>query len=166
MARILDTCSGVGASTCVSCKRAKYFGYQHPRQSREEIGFGNDGQREHEIRHRQRHPAHRPPFPKCLVDERVGIATRKIANAAIAAGQDRALANDMALFMYRPFGYSENLTDQDRTVALAQRPKIAHARLHRDIIRRFGRFPHRNPILGQTMGPEEQFYLDHGGFSG
>jgi uncharacterized protein (DUF924 family) len=45
-------------------------------------------------------------------------------------------------------------------------PHLAHAEGHRDIIRRFGRFPHRNPILGREMTKEEQQFLADGGFSG
>ena len=45
-------------------------------------------------------------------------------------------------------------------------PHIERAEHHRDIVRRFGRFPHRNPILGRTMTPEEQRYLDEGGYKG
>jgi uncharacterized protein (DUF924 family) len=54
-------------------------------------------------------------------------------------------------------------------VALVKRlgqPHLTFAERHRDIIQRFGRFPHRNPILGRPMTPEEQHYLDHGGFKG
>lgn len=94
---------------------------------------------------------------------------RRTADAAIASGFDCLLAKDLSLFMYLPFGHSENLADQERSVAFAQRlgqPGIAHAERHRDIIRRFGRFPHRNPILGRAMRPEEQAYLDNGGFQG
>jgi uncharacterized protein (DUF924 family) len=61
------------------------------------------------------------------------------------------------------------LADQDRAVALCEtlgEPTISHARHHRDIIRRFGRFPHRNAILGRPMTEEEQQYLDNGGFKG
>ena len=94
---------------------------------------------------------------------------RKIASDAIAAGQDRAVSDELALFIYLPFGHSELLQDQERSVALSQRlgqPGIAHAEHHRDIIRRFGRFPHRNPILGRAMRAEEQAYLDQGGYRG
>jgi uncharacterized protein (DUF924 family) len=94
---------------------------------------------------------------------------RQTADVAIASGFDCLVSNDLALFMYLPFGHSERLADQERSVALAQRlgqPNIAHAQMHRDIIQRFGRFPHRNPILGRTMRPEEQAYLDNGGFQG
>jgi len=94
---------------------------------------------------------------------------RELANAAIAADHDRAVEPQMQFFFYLPFGHSENVADQERSVALAQRlgqPSLSHAEGHRDIIRRFGRFPHRNPILGRTMRPEEQEFLDNGGFAG
>jgi uncharacterized protein (DUF924 family) len=45
-------------------------------------------------------------------------------------------------------------------------PHLKHAEGHRDIVRRFGRFPHRNSILGRSMTPDEQQYLDNGGFAG
>lgn len=94
---------------------------------------------------------------------------RELANAAIDAGHDRAVPSELQLFFYLPFGHSEDLTDQERSVALARRlgqPSLSHAERHRDIIRRFGRFPHRNPILGRPMRPEEQRFLDDGGFAG
>jgi uncharacterized protein (DUF924 family) len=94
---------------------------------------------------------------------------RQVADAAIRAGHDRAVETELSLFLYLPFGHSENLADQERSVELAKRlgqPGLSHAERHRDIIRRFGRFPHRNPILGRTMKPEEQLFLDQGGFAG
>ena len=94
---------------------------------------------------------------------------RKVADAAVRAGHDRAVELELAVFFYLPFGHSENLSDQVRSVELAERlgePSLSHARGHHDIVKRFGRFPHRNPILGRTMGPEEQLFLDQGGFAG
>jgi uncharacterized protein (DUF924 family) len=94
---------------------------------------------------------------------------REAASAAIVAGHDLMVEKGLALFLYLPFGHSEDLADQERGVALTQRlgePNISHARRHRDIIRRFGRFPHRNPVLGRTMTPEEQRFLDDGGYAG
>ena len=94
---------------------------------------------------------------------------RHIAHAAIAVGHDKTLEPALRVFLYLPFGHSESLADQDRAVALCEalgEPTISHARHHRDIIRRFGRFPHRNPILGRPMTEEEQQYLDNGGFKG
>lgn len=94
---------------------------------------------------------------------------RAAAGAAIAAGHDRRVDQALALFFYLPCGHSENLADQERSVELATRlgePSLSHAKGHRDIIKKFGRFPHRNPILGRTMKPEEQKFLDDGGFAG
>ncbi|MGE0628259.1 MAG: DUF924 family protein [Hyphomicrobiaceae bacterium] len=94
---------------------------------------------------------------------------RLVADAAIKAGHDRAVDRELAKFFYLPFAHSEQLADQERSVALTRRlgePDLSHALGHRDIIRRFGRFPHRNPILGRSMTPEEQHYLGNGGFKG
>jgi uncharacterized protein (DUF924 family) len=94
---------------------------------------------------------------------------REAAAAAIDARHDRAVAAELQVFFYLPFGHSEKLVDQERSVALCQRlgqPDLSHAERHRDIVRRFGRFPHRNPILGRTMTPAEQRFLDEGGFAG
>jgi uncharacterized protein (DUF924 family) len=65
--------------------------------------------------------------------------------------------------------HSEDLADQERCVALyreAGDENLRYAEEHRDIIRRFGRFPHRNGMLGRATTPEEQAYLDGGGFKG
>ena len=94
---------------------------------------------------------------------------RLVADAAIKVGHDRAVENEIAKFFYLPFAHSESLADQERSVALTRRlgePDLSHALGHRDIIRRFGRFPHRNTILGRSMMPEEQRYLENGGFKG
>jgi uncharacterized protein (DUF924 family) len=94
---------------------------------------------------------------------------RDVADAAIAAGHDRAVENDLAVFFYLPFGHSESLSDQERCVELAARlgdPNHSRARHHCDIVRRFGRFPHRNAILGRVTTAEEQRYLDEGGYKG
>lgn len=94
---------------------------------------------------------------------------RQVAAAALAAGHDRAIAPDLRLFLYLPFAHSEDPADQDRSVELIGTlgaPHAEHAEGHRDIVRRFGRFPHRNPILGRTTTEEEQRFLDEGGFAG
>lgn len=96
-------------------------------------------------------------------------AARDIADAAIAAGHDRAVEAGLQVFFYLPFGHSEDLADQERSVALCERlgePTLTLAKHHRDIVGRFGRFPHRNPILGRPMRPEEQRFLDESGFAG
>jgi uncharacterized protein (DUF924 family) len=96
------------------------------------------------------------------------VLARQTAGAAIAAGHDRRVDPDLRGFFYMPFMHSESIADQDRSVALQsdlapdwRRP----AARHRDIIARFGRFPHRNRILGRATTPEEKRYLDDGGFS-
>jgi uncharacterized protein (DUF924 family) len=94
---------------------------------------------------------------------------RAATAAAIAAGHDRVVETTLQLFFYLPFAHSEDLADQERCVALVRRlgqPDLSHAEHHRDIVRRFGRFPHRNPILGRPMTPAEQRYLDEGGYAG
>lgn len=71
------------------------------------------------------------------------------------------------VFMYLPFEHSEVLADQERSVLLFESMEdakerdavIEYARRHRDIIRRFGRFPHRNRALGRTSTPEEMAFL-------
>ena len=94
---------------------------------------------------------------------------RKVANTAFAAGYDQKLPRELQKFLVLPFAHSEALADQERSVALARRigpDDLAHAKHHRDIVRRFGRFPHRNAILGRESTPEEKHYLDNGGYSG
>jgi uncharacterized protein (DUF924 family) len=94
---------------------------------------------------------------------------RAAADRAVASGQDQEIARDLRLFVYLPFGHSESLADQERSVALSEHlgeTVSRHARGHRDIIKRFGRFPHRNPLLGRAMTDEEQRFLDEGGFAG
>jgi uncharacterized protein (DUF924 family) len=94
---------------------------------------------------------------------------RRQADLAICAGHDLKVEKDLSLFFYLPFAHSEALIDQERAVALVERlgePNTSRAKHHRDIILRFGRFPHRNPILGRKMQPEEQRYLDDGGYEG
>lgn len=95
---------------------------------------------------------------------------RAIAAAALTKGFDAQLPAELRTFFYLPFEHSETMADQERAIALY---KAAHdedgltwAELHADIIRRFGRFPHRNAILGRTSTPEEQRFLDEGGFNG
>ena len=76
----------------------------------------------------------------------------------------------MRQFLLLPFEHSEDMADQDRGLALAEElgdPEILKWMvIHRDIIVRFGRFPHRNPMLGRTTTAEEQAFLDGGGFAG
>ena len=94
---------------------------------------------------------------------------RAITAGALLKGFDGVIP-DMRSFFYLPFEHSEDLADQERGVALYKAAGDADglkwAELHADIIRRFGRFPHRNAILGRATTPEEQAFLDSGGFAG
>jgi uncharacterized protein (DUF924 family) len=73
-------------------------------------------------------------------------------------------------FFYLPFEHSEDLADQEQSVALMRKTGDADmlkwAELHADIIRRFGRFPHRNAVLERATTRDEQAFLDAGGFAG
>ena len=95
---------------------------------------------------------------------------RDVANRAIARGFDQQMPRGERQFFYLPFMHSENLGDQERCVDLAQAygddEFTKYAVQHADIVRRFGRFPHRNAILGRATSPEEQAFLDEGGFAG
>ena len=99
-------------------------------------------------------PTPRTPSPAIM---RAGPSNR---------GFDRQVDPSLRLFFYLPFEHSEALADQDRSVALHESlaPELMkYALEHRDVIRRFRRFPHRNRALGRTNTPEEQAYLDAGG---
>jgi len=93
-----------------------------------------------------------------------------IAERAIARGLDKTFAPPESRFIYMPFMHAEDLAHQERCIALCEAsgdPEgVKFAVLHRDIIRDFGRFPHRNPILGRKATPQEQDFLDEGGFRG
>lgn len=96
-----------------------------------------------------------------------------VADRAIAAGHDMATEPALRLFFYLPFEHSEALADQDRCLALCRALDEESgsawsrwAELHRDIIVRFGRFPHRNACLGRASTAEELAFLAAGGFAG
>ncbi len=94
---------------------------------------------------------------------------RQVANRALKRGYDQDVGEGLRGFFFLPFMHSEDPVDQDRCVELyraAAHKDLEYAERHRDIIRRFGRFPHRNAILGRATTPEEQAYLDEGGFKG
>lgn len=95
---------------------------------------------------------------------------REVAGRAIARGFDEAFDNPERRFLYMPFMHSETLDDQERCLALceaaADAEGVKYAIIHRDIIRDFGRFPHRNAVLGRESSTEEQRFLEDGGFSG
>ncbi|TGT42549.1 DUF924 family protein [Mesorhizobium sp. M8A.F.Ca.ET.165.01.1.1] len=94
---------------------------------------------------------------------------KHFAQKAVAAGHDLALEPEVRVFLYLPFEHSENLADQDRSVELHTARaefNLKYALEHRDIIQRFGRFPHRNKMLGRETTAEEKAFLDDDGFSG
>jgi uncharacterized protein (DUF924 family) len=95
---------------------------------------------------------------------------RAVAAPAIARGFDMSFANPERRFFYLPLMHSETLSDLERCAELCRRADdregIRYAEHHADIIRRFGRFPHRNAALGRTTTPQERAFLDDGGFSG
>ena len=96
-------------------------------------------------------------------------AARAVANRALKRGYDQDVPDELRDFFFMPFMHSEDPGDQERCVQLfreAQSADLKYAEQHRDIIRRFGRFPHRNAVLGRETTPEEQAFLDGGGFKG
>jgi uncharacterized protein (DUF924 family) len=114
-------------------------------------------------------------FPRNMFrGSRRSYATDPLALAmterAIARGDDKRVSKELRGFFYLPHQHAEDLAVQERGVALYRDAGDAEglkwAELHADIIRRFGRFPHRNPLLGRTTTPEEQAFLDAGGFAG
>lgn len=94
---------------------------------------------------------------------------RAVADAAIAAGFDEQVEADLRRFFYLPFMHSEELADHDRSVALNEPlggESLRYALHHREIVRRFGRFPHRNAVLGRQSSADEERFLKEGGFGG
>ena len=80
---------------------------------------------------------------------------------------EAAIEPGLRFFLFMPFEHSEAMAEQDRSVALFEAlgdgDLLGYARRHRDVIERFGRFPHRNRALGRDNTPEEQAWLDAGG---
>jgi uncharacterized protein (DUF924 family) len=95
---------------------------------------------------------------------------REVAGRAIARGADAQIDPVLVEFLYMPFMHSEDLPDQLRCVELfratGNAENLGYAERHADIVRRFGRFPHRNRLLGRTTTADEQAFLDAGGFAG
>jgi uncharacterized protein (DUF924 family) len=94
----------------------------------------------------------------------------EVVHRALARGADKRIEASLLQFLYLPFMHSEDLADQLRCVELFRTTEdtenLRYAEEHADIVRRFGRFPHRNRVLGRITTPEEQAFLDGGGFSG
>jgi uncharacterized protein (DUF924 family) len=97
-----------------------------------------------------------------------------IAKKAIAKGFDQILEPIQRLFIYLPFEHSEHLSDQEESVKLVQAlcavssefgDCLDYAIRHRDVIARFGRFPHRNAILNRSTTSEEALFLQERGSS-
>jgi uncharacterized protein (DUF924 family) len=97
-------------------------------------------------------------------------AARALAERAIARGTDRLFPLPERRFFYLPLMHSENLADQERCIALCRDAGDAegekYAEIHADVIRRFGRFPHRNRALGRATTEQERAFLEGGGFGG
>jgi uncharacterized protein (DUF924 family) len=99
---------------------------------------------------------------------------REVADRAIAQGFDQQTEASLRGFFYLPFEHHEDAASQARAVALFERlaaetgdrEGLEYARLHAGLIARFGRFPHRNPVLGREPTAEETAYLAQGGFAG
>lgn len=93
----------------------------------------------------------------------------EIAGRALEAGFDRAFPKAARTFFYLPFEHAEDMAAQERSVDLFRRlgddTTYLYALVHLDVIRRFGRFPHRNTALGRETTEAESAYLADGGFS-
>jgi uncharacterized protein (DUF924 family) len=103
--------------------------------------------------------------PRAFASDAQALAT---TNRALARGFDQTVSAAWRVFFYLPFEHSEVLADQERGLALLMalppvpgRPGDGHmTRLHLDIVERFGRFPHRNAILGRVSTPAELVFLE------
>jgi uncharacterized protein (DUF924 family) len=95
---------------------------------------------------------------------------RAVADRALARGFDQGTDLTLRPFFYLPFMHSEALTDQDRSVrlyeSLGETEELRYATEHRNIVLRFGRFPHRNGALGRDTTLAEQAFLEADGFGG
>ena len=93
-----------------------------------------------------------------------------VAQRAIARGFDRAYEPALRCFFYLPFEHAENAAAQAQGLALFEAlgdaEYLKYAIIHRDVIARFGRFPHRNAVMGRITSAAEQAFLDEGGFAG
>jgi uncharacterized protein (DUF924 family) len=99
---------------------------------------------------------------------------RAVAQAAVQRDFHQEVEPLLRPFFFLPFEHSEAISDQDCAVVLFEahdrdsgdHDSLRWARIHRDIIERFGRFPHRNAVMGRETTAEEQAFLDSGGFKG
>jgi uncharacterized protein (DUF924 family) len=93
-----------------------------------------------------------------------------LAKKAVDTGLDLKIPQERRAFVYMPFMHSESLLNQDECVRLCDMclenaSSLHHAKEHRKLIRKFGRFPHRNAIFGRESTPEEAAFLASGGYS-
>lgn len=93
----------------------------------------------------------------------------RAAVSAIRLGYDRKITGPEQQFFYLPLMHAESIEHQERCVRLflmnmPQSSNLLHARAHREVIRRFGRFPYRNDHLGRETTPAEQKFLDAGAY--
>jgi uncharacterized protein (DUF924 family) len=114
-------------------------------------------------------------FPRNMFRDRAdAFATdplaRAVADRAVTRGFHLRVLEDERLFFVLPFEHSERLADRERSIALSREinggAPDKWTEIHADIIRRFGRFPHRNAVLGRATTSAEQAFLDAGGFAG
>lgn len=98
------------------------------------------------------------------------VKARSLTDLAIERGQDGVLPRHARMFLYLPYMHAEDLDRQDDCVRLIKAMDMGeestyHAEQHRDVIRRFGRFPHRNAMLQRESTPEEEKFLREGGYT-
>lgn len=104
--------------------------------------------------------------PQSFASDERGVA---VADHALSQNYHCAFPRMIRGFFFLPYMHQENMAHQElcidlcRTLALKEHYNSALA--HMDVIRRFGRFPHRNPVLGRESTPQELQYLENGGFS-
>jgi uncharacterized protein (DUF924 family) len=104
--------------------------------------------------------------PKAFAQDDAGA---RLARRAVLERLDLKVAPDLRAFLFMPLMHSEAIADQELSVRIfhATSPgNLPYAIEHERIIRRFGRFPHRNPILGRHTTPAEENFLKGGGFAG
>jgi uncharacterized protein (DUF924 family) len=105
---------------------------------------------------------------KAFASDKIALAAAK---SAIDKGWDMRIDEPARQFFYMPLMHSENLCDQDRCVRLmcermpiTREDSLLHARAHREVIRKFGRFPYRNDVLDRAGTANEQAYVENGGY--
>ncbi|WP_425070562.1 DUF924 family protein [Sagittula sp. S175] len=105
---------------------------------------------------------------KAFASDRIALAAAK---QAIHRGWDMKIDEPARQFFYMPLMHSENLCDQDRCVRLMKERmpetgagNLLHARVHREVIRQFGRFPYRNDALDRKTTSAEAAYMSDGGY--